>query len=41
MDSIGNRYRLRILEDLNRWIGDRTKDGITSAFGVPGKDDNG
>ena len=30
-----------ILRDLNGWIGDRTKVGITSAFGVPGENDNG
>ena len=31
-DRVGNWYRLCILEDLN---------GITSAFGVPGENDNG
>ena len=25
---------------LNRWIGDRTRAGITGAFGVPGENDN-
>ena len=42
LDSVGYGYRLCILGgDLNRWVGDRTKDGITGAFGVPGEDDNG
>ena len=27
--------------DLNGWIGDRTRAGITGAFGVPGENDNG
>ena len=38
MDRIGNGYRLCLLGDLNRWIGDR---GITGAFGVPGENENG
>ena len=29
-----------ILGDLNGWIGGRTRDGITTAFGVPGGNDN-
>ena len=41
MDSVGNGYRLCILEGLNGWIGDRTRDGIIGAFGVPGENDNG
>ena len=40
-DNIGNGYRLCILGDLNRWIGDRTRASITGAFGVPGESDNG
>ena len=28
-------------ENLNGWIGDRTRAGITSAFRVPGESDNG
>ena len=40
LDSIGNGYRLCILGDLNRWIGDRMRDGIIGAFGVPGENDN-
>ena len=30
-----------MLGDLNRWIGDRVRAGITGAFGVPGENDNG
>ena len=41
LDSVGNEYRLCILEDLNGWRGDRTRTGITVSFGVPGEDDNG
>ena len=41
LDSIRNEYRLCILGDLNGWIGDRKRVGITSAFGVPGENDNG
>ena len=29
------------MRDLNGWIGDRTRAGITGAFGVPGANDNG
>ena len=41
LDSVENGYRSCILGDLNGWIGDRTRAGITSAFGVPGENDNG
>ena len=41
LDSVGNGHRLCILGDLNGWIGDRTRDGITGAFGVPREKDNG
>ena len=40
-DNVGNGYRLCILEDLNRWIGDRTRAGITGAFEVLGENNNG
>ena len=30
-----------ILGDLNEWIGDMKRVGITGAFGVPGENDNG
>ena len=41
MDSVGSGYKLCILIDLNRWIGDRTRADITGAFGVPGENDKG
>ena len=40
MDNVGNGYRLCILGGLYGWIGDRTRAGITGAFGVPGENDN-
>ena len=41
LDSVGNGYRFYILGDLNGWIGDRIRPGITGDFGVPGENDNG
>ena len=41
LDSVGNGYRLCILGDQNGCIGDRTRAGITGAFGAPGENDNG
>ena len=41
LDRVGNGHRLYILGELNGWIGDRTRAGITGAFGVPGEIDNG
>ena len=41
LDSVGNGYKLYIMGDLNEWIGDRTRAGITGAFGVPGENENG
>ena len=35
LDRVGNGYRLCILRDLNGWIGDGMRPGITAAFGVP------
>ena len=29
-----------VLGYLNRWIGDRTRAGITGTFGLPGENDN-
>ena len=40
-DGVGKGYRLCILGDLNVWIGNRMRAGITGAFGVPGENDNG
>ena len=41
LDRVGNGYRWCILGDLNEWIGDGTRAGITGAFGVPRENDNG
>ena len=41
LDSVENGYRMFILGDLNGWIRDRTRAGITGAFEVPGENDNG
>ena len=39
LDRVSNGYIACILEDLNEWIGDRARGGITGAFGVPGEND--
>ena len=41
LDSVGNEYILYILGYLNGCIGDKTRAGITSTFGVPGENDYG
>ena len=41
LGRVGNMYRLCVLGDLNGWVGDKMKVGITGAFGVPGYNDNG
>ena len=41
LDSVRNEYRLYVLGDLNGWIRDRVRAGITGAFGVPGENDDG
>ena len=40
VDRIGNGNRLCALVDLNGWVIDSMKEGITVAFGVPGERDN-
>ena len=35
----GNGYRLYVVGDLNGWVGDRIRTGMTFSFGVPGEDD--
>ena len=37
MERVGNGYRICVLEDMNGWIGDKVRSGITGAFGVPGE----
>ena len=41
LDRVGNGYRLCIVRNLNGWIGDRVRSGITVAFRVLGENDNG
>ena len=41
VDTVGNWCRLSVLEDLNGWVGDIMREGITSTFGVPRVNDNG
>ena len=41
VNRVGNGYILCVLGDLNGWIGDRMRAGITITFGVPGKNDSG
>ena len=41
LDSVGNGYRFCTLGDINGWIGNRTRAGITGAFGILGENDNG
>ena len=41
LDNVGNRYRMCILKDLNGWIGDKDRAGITGDFGIPEENDNG
>ena len=40
VNSANNGYRLCVLGDLNRWVGDRVWVGITRRFGGP-ENDNG
>ena len=40
MDKVGNLYTLCMLGDLDRWIGDRVRAGVTGAFGVLGENEN-
>ena len=41
MDRVGKGYIKCVLGDLNGWIGDRVRAGITGAFGDPGEGENG
>ena len=41
VDRVGNGYRLCVMGDLNGWIRDRVRGGITGAFGVPRENENG
>ena len=41
VDRVDNGYRVCMLGNLNKWVGNRVKVGTTGAFGVPGENDNG
>ena len=41
LGNIWNGYRLCIPGDLSRWIGDRTRAGVTGVSEVPGENDKG
>ena len=41
MDRVSNGYRLCILRDLNGWVLDRVRGGISNTYGLPGENDNG
>ena len=41
LDRAGDGYRLCIPGDLNGWVGDRMRTGITDTFRVSGENDNG
>ena len=40
VDRVGNGYRLCVLGDLNGWVGDRVRVGITGGFQGSGENDN-
>ena len=41
LDGVSRSFRLIVLGDLNGWIGDQKRDGITGGFGVAGENENG
>ena len=41
VDDIGNGYRVIVMGDLNGWIGDQERAGVTGLHGVPGVNENG
>ena len=41
LNAVGNGYRLYVLGDMDGWIEDRLRGGITSTFRVPGENDKG
>ena len=41
MSRVDNGYRLCVMGDLNGWVVDRVRVGITSAFRVSRENDNG
>ena len=41
MNGVGNECRLSMMGDLNTWVKDRMRVGITTMFGLLGENDNG
>ena len=41
VDRVGNGYRLRVVEDLNGWVGDKVWVVILDAFEMLGENANG
>jgi hypothetical protein len=41
LDTVSLGFRMIVLGDLNGWIGDRKRDGVTGDFGVEGENENG
>src|SRR5678815_2301140 len=41
LDWVSRSFRLIVLGDLNGWIGDQKRNGITGGFGVVGENENG
>ena len=41
VNRLGNRYRLYVLGDLDGWVRDRVRVGITDAFVVPRENNKG
>src|SRR5678815_5909294 len=41
LDGVSRSFRLIVLGDLNGWIGDKKRDGITGGFGVFEENENG
>jgi hypothetical protein len=41
IDRVSGGFRVIVLGDLNGWIGDQKRDGITGGFGVEGVNENG
>ena len=41
LERVSRGFRIIVLGDLNGWIGDQKRDGITGGFGVEGENENG
>ena len=41
LERVSGGFRIIVLCDLNGWVGDRKRDGITGGYGVEGEIENG